>query len=144
MRKPMHIGSFVILILGWIALIPSTAHAADYYVAPTGDDANPGTLDQPWRTIQKAANVMVAGDTVYVKEGTYLKDGVCGEYCGIAPKNSGSAAAPITFKVYPGHKVVVDQNFEYAGFFIYDKSYITVEGFEIRRASLRHPHEKRI
>ena len=27
-----------------------------YYVAPTGDDSNPGTADQPWRTIQKAAN----------------------------------------------------------------------------------------
>ncbi|USG66605.1 hypothetical protein NDK47_04705 [Brevibacillus ruminantium] len=26
-----------------------------YYVALDGDDSNPGTLDSPWRTIQKAA-----------------------------------------------------------------------------------------
>jgi len=31
-----------------------------YYVATTGRDSNPGTIAQPWRTIQKAANTVVA------------------------------------------------------------------------------------
>ena len=45
-----------------------------YYVDqnnPQTSDSNPGTEDLPWKTIQKAAETIMAGDTVYVKEGTY-------------------------------------------------------------------------
>ena len=42
-----------------------------YYVALTGNDSNPGTQGQPWRTIQKAANTMVAGDSTTVLAGNY-------------------------------------------------------------------------
>lgn len=33
----------------------------NYYVSPTGNDLNPGTSDQPFATIQKAANVAKDG-----------------------------------------------------------------------------------
>ena len=33
-----------------------------YFVAPDGDNDNPGTEGLPWRTIQKAANTLVAGE----------------------------------------------------------------------------------
>lgn len=45
--------------------------ATDYYVAKSGSDSNPGTANSPWLTIQKAADTMQAGDTVFVSEGTY-------------------------------------------------------------------------
>ena len=46
--------------------------AATYYVSTSGNDGNNGTsLSTPWRTINKAAQTMVAGDTVYVRGGTY-------------------------------------------------------------------------
>ena len=45
--------------------------AIDYYTAIDGDDSNPGTSESPWQTIQKAANAMLAGDTVIVRAGTY-------------------------------------------------------------------------
>ena len=45
--------------------------ASVYYVATSGSDANPGTLTQPWRTIQKAAATLQAGDAVYIRAGTY-------------------------------------------------------------------------
>ena len=51
--------------------VPTIAQGGVYYVAPTGDDANPGTLDYPWQTIQHAADILVAGDTVYIRAGTY-------------------------------------------------------------------------
>jgi hypothetical protein len=38
-------------------------------VATNGNDANPGTLAQPWRTLQKAADA--ATGTVWVRGGTY-------------------------------------------------------------------------
>ena len=44
-----------------------------YYVSTTGSDSNPGTLDLPWRTIQKANSTMVSGDTVIVSPGTYAE-----------------------------------------------------------------------
>lgn len=51
---------------------------ADYYVATTGNDTNPGTLSQPWATLQHAAN-WIQGNidlgafvaTVHVAAGTY-------------------------------------------------------------------------
>lgn len=42
-----------------------------YYVSPTGNDSAPGTQEQPWRTIQKAANTMPAGSTAIVLAGNY-------------------------------------------------------------------------
>ena len=51
----------------WLAAAASTmacaVHAATYYVATTGSDANAGTsLSAPWRTVQHAMDIAVAGD----------------------------------------------------------------------------------
>ncbi|MFB0527407.1 MAG: hypothetical protein ACETVT_00845, partial [bacterium] len=51
--------------------IPTLARARIYYVAEDGKDSNPGTETQPWASVDKAAEEMVAGDTVYIKQGTY-------------------------------------------------------------------------
>src|SRR5690349_19890427 len=45
--------------------------AADYHVATDGDDGNPGSADEPWKTVQKAADTMNPGDSVTVHAGTY-------------------------------------------------------------------------
>src|SRR5438552_2954172 len=42
-----------------------------YYVSPTGNDANSGSLSAPWKTIQHAASTVSAGATVIVEDGTY-------------------------------------------------------------------------
>jgi hypothetical protein len=41
--------------------------AESYYVAKNGVDTNPGTLQQPWLTIQHAANVATPGSTAEAK-----------------------------------------------------------------------------
>jgi len=46
-------------------------HAATYYVATNGSNSNPGTLAQPWRSVQKAADSLAPGDTAYVRRGVY-------------------------------------------------------------------------
>lgn len=43
----------------------------EYHVAKTGSDVNPGTAQQPFLTINHAAQIAEAGDTVVVHEGTY-------------------------------------------------------------------------
>ena len=46
---------------GVLILWSTAVFGRDYYVAKTGSDTNPGTIDQPFLTIQRAASVMVAG-----------------------------------------------------------------------------------
>ncbi len=49
-----------------------TPLAAVYYVSPAGSDADPGEmLAHPWRTLQKAADTLTAGETVWIRAGTY-------------------------------------------------------------------------
>lgn len=74
--------------------------AMTYYVSTDGDDSNPGTLDQPWGTVQKAADTLAAGDTVYIRGGVYRER--------VAPKRSGEPGRYITYASYPGETVVLD------------------------------------
>ncbi|MFK4333493.1 hypothetical protein ABH955_004155 [Bacillus sp. RC240] len=62
----------------------------NYYVSLTGDDSNPGTLDQPFATIQKAANVAKEGSIVYIRGGVYNQK--------VHVAHSGASGAPITFQ----------------------------------------------
>jgi len=111
------------------------AHAATYYVATTGNNGNPGTEDRPWRTIGKAVNTMVAGDTTYVRGGTYNTE------TDIRFRRSGTAAAPIKLLNYPGESPVIDWMTQQVTHtvWVYHGSgqnvaigYITIEGFEIK------------
>ena len=71
-----------------------------YYVSTSGNDTNPGTEQQPFKTIQKAADSVAAGDTVYVKGGTYNEQ--------IRITASGTAGNYITFLPYNNETVVID------------------------------------
>jgi len=71
-----------------------------YYVAPDGHDNNPGTLSQPFRTIQKAADVMKPGVTCYVRGGTYRET--------VNVTTSGSYRSPIRFTAYRSENVCLD------------------------------------
>ncbi|MFP4597646.1 MAG: right-handed parallel beta-helix repeat-containing protein [Persicimonas sp.] len=62
--------------------------AVYYHVAADGDDANPGTSDQPWATLQKAAAEASPGDVVLVGSG---------RYAGFSSQRSGTDDAPIAF-----------------------------------------------
>ncbi len=118
----------IILIVLFSALLSTSAFGATYYVAPSGSDANPGTKNQPWQTIQKAADTLMAGDTVYIRAGAYNER--------VIPQNSGSAGNYITYATYPGETVTIDGNGisvpEDEGLlYIHDKSYIKVSGFRV-------------
>jgi hypothetical protein len=90
-----------------LALIITSAHpglsvraATTRYVSVTGNDSNPGTLAQPYRTIQRCANESVAGDTCLIRGGNYRET--------VTPPNSGNAGQPITFAPYNGETAIVD------------------------------------
>jgi hypothetical protein len=112
-----------------------TPRGTIYYVAPTGDDDHPGNVAYPWRTIQKAANTLTAGDTVYIRAGVYSEQ--------VLPQNSGSAGQPITYAAYPGETATIDGNSvtlldDLVGLFhISNKSYIQISGLRVVNAG---PH----
>ena len=65
------------------------AHAADWYVSPAGNSPTCPTRATPC-SLASAAAAAVAGDTVYLTSGSYQQS--------LYVANSGTAAAPITFK----------------------------------------------
>jgi len=120
--------------------------AADYYVSPRGSDANPGTLNAPWRTVQKAADAAAVGDTVHLRKGIYKEL--------VTLKNSGQIGMPVTFRNYVGpdgkaEKVVISAAGKAASpnaisplggagvLLVFDKSYIRFVGLELRNFTTR-------
>jgi hypothetical protein len=81
-KKWVFFGLIIVLIL-----IPASLWATTFYVSPSGDDNNPGTADQPWQTIQKAAATVQAGAAVIIKDGVYTD--------GIVVETPGTKDAPI-------------------------------------------------
>ncbi|HVM47137.1 MAG TPA: LamG-like jellyroll fold domain-containing protein [Candidatus Acidoferrum sp.] len=73
--------------------------AATYYVATNGLDSNNGSLSTPWATISHAAITMGAGDTAFIRGGTYRET--------VYIYKSGSSGKPIAFQAYPGEVPVI-------------------------------------
>lgn len=102
--------------------IPTVTTAQIYYVSPTGNDANPGTISLPWQTPFKAGTTALAGDTVIFRGGTY--------YSQLAPKNSGNPTNGwITFQAYPGEEPIIIHDAYYSkGVQIDGVNYIKIIG----------------
>jgi chitodextrinase len=91
---------FFCLVVG-VFIFTSGVKAANYYVAPGGDDNNPGTIGSPWASWLKAVNSVYAGDTVYFRSGTYPVT----EYT--RTLRAGTALNPITLKAYPNETPLI-------------------------------------
>jgi hypothetical protein len=115
------------------ALSASATHAATYYVATNGNDGNPGTLSRPWKTLQRAADRVAAGDTVNVRGGNYA---------GANFETSGTASRPIVLQAYTGETPVINANNPDTpdGINLEGASYMMVKGFTVNgrtRAGIR-------
>lgn len=70
-----------------------------YYVSVNGNDSALGTKEAPFRTINHAAQIAVAGDTVRVFGGTYRES--------VDPCNKGEENARITYEAVEGETPVI-------------------------------------
>jgi hypothetical protein len=95
----------VALIGGFFS--PSAATAVTYYVASNGSDSNPGTKSAPFRSIVHGFSVLSAGDTLYIRGGTYHEayDGNTQK----APSGTNDSNAPLISN-YPGETVIWQPN----------------------------------
>ncbi|WP_139958674.1 right-handed parallel beta-helix repeat-containing protein [Flavicella sediminum] len=72
--------------------------ANEFFVSTQGSNQNSGTKEFPFRTIQKAANSAISGDTITVREGTYRE--------WVSPAHGGyHKSKPIVYRAAKGEKV---------------------------------------
>lgn len=83
-----------------VASLAAAVQAAEFHVATSGNDANPGTLAAPLRTIQRAAELAQPGDVITVHEGVYRER--------VNPPRGGeSDSKRIVYQAAPGEKVEI-------------------------------------
>lgn len=94
-------------LLCLVAGIGAPLCANEFYVGREGDDANPGTRMQPFRTLGHAAEAMAPGDVCIVSRGLYRET--------VRPPRSGRFEAPIRFMAATGETVTVSGTTELTG-----------------------------
>jgi len=82
--------------------------AAEFFVSPKGDDANPGSLARPFATLQRAQQAarLVSGRepvTVSLRAGTHYLP----ETFVLTAADSGTRAAPVLYRAYGGEEPVI-------------------------------------
>lgn len=97
------------------------------YVSPKEKDTNKGTVNSPLKTVQAAIKKAKAGDTIYLRQGTYKGTNKF--------VRSGTDKKPITITRLNSEKVVLtyttSKSTEAAVFDLNGKSYITIKRLEI-------------
>ncbi|MBI2481830.1 MAG: right-handed parallel beta-helix repeat-containing protein [Planctomycetia bacterium] len=79
---------------------PLAEGRALYADAANGNDAQDGSRERPWHTVNHALRRLLPGDVLYLRGGTYYENVVL-------PK-SGAEGKPITIRSYPGELAVID------------------------------------
>ncbi|KAI0596140.1 pectin lyase fold/virulence factor [Biscogniauxia sp. FL1348] len=83
-----------------LAVLVRSAQGTDVYVSPTGTGS--GTIDAPYGSIQDAVDAAVAGDTIYLRTGTYSPT------TNIKITKNGTSTSPITLRSYNDEAVILD------------------------------------
>jgi hypothetical protein len=132
---------FTVFILG-APLAARSASAAEYYVAPDGNDSNPGTMTSPFATLQRGHDVAAAGDTVWIRGGTYAPTTGKSTMAGYVISKSGTSDTNrIKFWAYPGEHPVFDFSklqlgtSTAAGIYV-TGSWLHFKGFEVKNVPM--------
>src|ERR1700741_275739 len=109
----------------------STGNARILYTAPNGNDNNTGTITSPFLTLNKVWTVVLAGDTVYMRGGTYAYN--IQQY--LSGKN-GTAGNMIKVWAYPGEYPILTKgspytNNYYRGGCYFSGNYVHFKGLRI-------------
>ncbi|KAH7374697.1 pectin lyase fold/virulence factor [Plectosphaerella cucumerina] len=84
----------------WALALLTGVSAKNIYVSPTGNGS--GTLESPYGSIQTAVNAAAAGDTIFLRAGTYAPSS------NIQVGKSGTRTSPITVRPYNSEKVIIN------------------------------------
>ena len=114
------------------SLTPPMQRSHQTYIvdANAGNDANVGSAAKPFKSIQKAATMVLPGDTVLVKNGVYNEENGAPGQAGIAITRSGAPDAWIRFANFPGQHPQVRTK-TWAAFSVKEAAYVSIAGFDI-------------
>ncbi|MBN2698416.1 MAG: DUF4990 domain-containing protein [Bacteroidales bacterium] len=134
---------FILLFLTLLVLPLFHLSAVTVFVAPGGSDAGNGTMEDPVGSLQKAQSLVNAGDTVYIRGGTYFiteNDISRVEQnlfaCVTFLDKSGQPGRRIHYWAYPGEQPVFDfsavkpANQRVVGIWV-EGDYIHIRGLEM-------------
>ncbi|MBN2413567.1 right-handed parallel beta-helix repeat-containing protein, partial [candidate division KSB1 bacterium] len=111
---------FIIILL--FTLFPNL-QASEYYVnQSTGNDANDGSQESPWKTVDFGLGLLTPGDVLNLSAGTYQP---------IAGIPGGGPGLPITIKSVDGEKAVINGPGTNNGIVI-TNDYVIIDGLEIK------------
>ena len=121
----------ILLTVFALMIVTEKTNASNYYVnAATGNNSNNGlSIDKAFKTLQKAADKTVAGDTVFVMTGTYLKDYSYSSDV-VVETSSGTAEKWIVWINYPGQKPTI--SFDCWRAVNIQGSYIEINGLTVK------------
>ena len=98
------------LIFFILSLVSVPILAVDFYVSPSGNDSNSGSLASPWKTISKAKehirtinNAMSENINIHLREGTYFLN----QTLEFTPEDSGKNGKRIIYKTYNNENTVI-------------------------------------
>jgi uncharacterized metal-binding protein len=95
---------------------------SNFYVSPTGNNANNGSLAAPWKKVQYGLDQLAAGDTLNVLTGVYAEK-VQLPISGITLRNHRLNSPVLDATGITGQVSIIE---------IYNVSNITVQGFEVK------------
>jgi len=104
-------GKVVLIVLCVVLIAASVCSAKELYVALDGNDANPGTREKPFATVEQAREAVrslkqegelpTGGVTVYLREGIYY----LAQTLTFDQRDSGTQTAPVTYRAYDREQV---------------------------------------
>lgn len=120
-------------VLAYSFLFSITFAQTTYYVSTSGNNSNNGlTAQTAFATLQHAADIAAAGDSVLV---------LAGNYAGFDIRTNGTQILPIVFKAIENNVVIDERNSVTPdGINIENASWIVIDGFEVKdqpRAGVR-------
>ncbi len=98
-----------------------------YYVSPTGNDSNTGSISSPFKTLTYATNKLQPGDTLLLFGGTYNEK--------LRVTTVGTAAFPVTVGPVPGQQPIIDAAYAFTPAVAIAGSYVNISGLTVKNAS---------
>jgi parallel beta-helix repeat protein len=95
------------------------ASPCDKVASPLGSDAYPGTVAEPYATVERLANSLSAGQTGCLRAGVFQGD--------VRVTKGGAPGAPTTITSYPGERAIVVGRFRVAE----QANFVTVTGLDL-------------
>jgi hypothetical protein len=122
-RRPLKLlATSAVVVLAWVMSLAApgaSAAACDKVASPLGSDAFPGTVAEPYATVEHLANSLSPGQTGCLRAGVFQGD--------VKVSKGGASGAPTTVTSFPGERAMVVGRFRVAD----SANFVTVANLDL-------------